>query len=277
MMSSNESRAVTPDPVRGRCATSAGRLVELVVVTVSGGANRSVVGLTALQIEPVLEQPRVDGGGVDALVQLGAEQQTRHRGRTSPAGSLETSSVRRRALLARRAPVRRCGASRRRPRSTAAVAIAVPLYVLPWSPGWNTAATSRRAQHAPTGIPLPIALASVTTSGATSCCSKPNHVRCARSRSGSRRPSSALRPRRRARGSRAGSREAPGSRPPSPCSGSISTAATTAVDSGPHRVEVAPGDVPEALRHRLRTARAWPAGRWPRASPACARGSCRGR
>ena len=59
--------------------------------------------------------------------------------------------------------------------TTAAVAIAVPLYVLPWSPGWNTAATSRRAQHAPTGIPLPIALASVTTSGATPECSNPNH------------------------------------------------------------------------------------------------------
>ena len=57
---------------------------------------------------------------------------------------------------------------------TAAVAIAVPLYVLPWSPGSNTAATSVRAQHAPTGMPLPIALASVTTSGTTPSCSKPN-------------------------------------------------------------------------------------------------------
>ena len=57
---------------------------------------------------------------------------------------------------------------------TAAVAIAVPLYVLPWSPGSKTAATSRRAQQAPTGIPLPIALAIVTTSGATSSCWKPN-------------------------------------------------------------------------------------------------------
>ena len=59
--------------------------------------------------------------------------------------------------------------------TTAAVAIAVPEYVLPWSPGSNTAATSVRAQHAPTGMPLPIALASVTTSGCTPASSKPNH------------------------------------------------------------------------------------------------------
>ena len=57
---------------------------------------------------------------------------------------------------------------------TAAVAIAVALYVLPWSPGSKTAAVSSRAQQAPTGIPLPSALASVTTSGATPSCSKPN-------------------------------------------------------------------------------------------------------
>ena len=48
--------------------------------------------------------------------------------------------------------------------------------MLPWSPGSNTAATSVRAQQAPTGMPLPIALAIVTTSGFTSSCSKPNHL-----------------------------------------------------------------------------------------------------
>ena len=40
-----------------------------------------------------------------------------------------------------------------------------PPKVLPWSPGTKAAATSARAQHAPTGMPLPRALAMVTTSG----------------------------------------------------------------------------------------------------------------
>ena len=40
-----------------------------------------------------------------------------------------------------------------------------PPKVLPWSPGPKAAATSARAQHAPTGMPLPSALAMVTTSG----------------------------------------------------------------------------------------------------------------
>ena len=42
-------------------------------------------------------------------------------------------------------------------------------------------------QHAPTGMPLPIALASVTTSGTTPRARNRTSVRCARSRSGSRR------------------------------------------------------------------------------------------
>ena len=40
-----------------------------------------------------------------------------------------------------------------------------PPKVLPWSPGTKAAATSARAQHAPTGMPLPSALAMVTMSG----------------------------------------------------------------------------------------------------------------
>ena len=40
-----------------------------------------------------------------------------------------------------------------------------PPNVLPWSPGTKAAATSARAQQAPTGMPLPSALAMVTTSG----------------------------------------------------------------------------------------------------------------
>ncbi len=50
-----------------------------------------------------------------------------------------------------------------------------PPKVLPWSPGTKAAATSARAQHAPTGIPLPSALAMVTTSGSMPRCWKPNH------------------------------------------------------------------------------------------------------
>ena len=47
------------------------------------------------------------------------------------------------------------------------------------------------------------------------------------------------------------------------------------VDGGPHRVEIAPGDVLEALRHRLeRLVLARLAGRRER-SPTCVRGSCR--
>ena len=42
-----------------------------------------------------------------------------------------------------------------------------PPKVEPWSPGPNAAATSARAQQAPTGMPLPSALAMVTTSGSS--------------------------------------------------------------------------------------------------------------
>ena len=48
---------------------------------------------------------------------------------------------------------------------TAASASGWPPKVDPWSPGPNAAATSARAQQAPTGMPLPSALAMVTTSG----------------------------------------------------------------------------------------------------------------
>ena len=48
---------------------------------------------------------------------------------------------------------------------TAASASGCPPKVEPWSPGPNAAATSARAQQAPTGMPLPSALAMVTTSG----------------------------------------------------------------------------------------------------------------
>ena len=50
---------------------------------------------------------------------------------------------------------------------TAASASGCPPKVDPWSPGPKAAATSARAQQAPTGMPLPSALAIVTTSGSS--------------------------------------------------------------------------------------------------------------
>ena len=130
--------------------------------------------------------------------------------------------------------------------------MAVPLYVLPWSPGSNTAATSRRAQHAPTGMPLPIALASVTTSGAHAV------VLEAEPPAGAAEPGLDLVDHHQRAGlvadladRRAGSRRGAGLTPPSPCTGSISTAATDGVDGLGDGVDVAPRDVVEALGHRL--------------------------
>ena len=57
----------------------------------------------------------------------------------------------------------------------AAAARGWPPKVVPWSPGTKAAATSARAQQAPMGMPLPRALAMVTTSGRTPACWKPNH------------------------------------------------------------------------------------------------------
>ena len=84
----------------------------------------------------------------------------------------------------------------------------------------------RLAHTAPTGKPLPIALAIVTTSGTTPACWKPNHVPvrakpvCTSSIISSRpRSSHSARTSRRYCGSA-------GTTPPSPCTGSSSTAAT---------------------------------------------------
>ncbi len=57
---------------------------------------------------------------------------------------------------------------------TAARASGWPPKVDPWSPGPNAAATSARAQQAPTGMPFPSALAIVTTSGSIPCAWKAN-------------------------------------------------------------------------------------------------------
>ena len=95
---------------------------------------------------------------------VGPPAADRRRGPTPPRASVANPA-------ARRAPA--CCA---RPQTssasiTASVALAAamasgwPPNVEPWSPGPKAAATSARAQQAPTGIPLPNALAMVTTSG----------------------------------------------------------------------------------------------------------------
>ena len=155
--------------------------------------------------------------------------------------------------------------------------MAVPEYVLPWSPGSKTAATSARAQHAPIGIPLPIALASVTTSGLTPASSKPNQrpvrpkpvwissiIISAPTSSHSSRIAAQVLGGRRIDAALSLDRldQHRGDRP---------------VDRGPHGVEVAPRDVPEAFRHRLeRFVLGRLSGRRQRRR-ACGRGSCRAR
>ena len=158
---------------------------------------------------------------------------------------------------------------------TAAVAMAVPLYVLPWSPGSNTAATSRRPSTRRPACRCPSPWRASRRRARRRRARSRTTGRCGRTRSGSRRPSSARRSRRRARGSRQVAGGA-GFTPPSPWTGSISTAATVRVD-GAARASSRPtrrGGSPPASAG---TARAWSAGRSPRARPACGRGSCRAR
>ena len=95
--------------------------------TVSGGASRSAVAVTALVTRPASQRGDVDRLGIDARAQLDGEQQTLHRGRsTTPRQRAERSGEFGTAVAR---PVR--GASMRRISSmtalTAAVAMAVPL------------------------------------------------------------------------------------------------------------------------------------------------------
>ena len=78
----------------------------------SGGANRSAVGVTALVDEAALEQRGVDRLRVAPSVELGGEQQAlaAHRG---DAGESPEPALQVRALLGGEAAARRCGASRR--------------------------------------------------------------------------------------------------------------------------------------------------------------------
>ena len=130
----------------------------------------------------------------------------------------------------------------------------------------------------PTGKPLPIALASVTTSGTTPACWKPNHS------AGAAEAGLDLvdhhqraRSRRTARGSPARYSAVAGWTPPSPCTGSIRMAATEPSTAAAHARRGRPTPRGGSPRASAGTARAWSAGRWRRASRACGRGSCRAR
>ena len=96
-------------------------------VTVSGGAKRSVVGVDGVADQPAVEQPRRRRRGRRCLRRAGRRAAVRAPRTDDTPGIAEP--VRRTSArpACAPAPARRCGASRRSPRTTAAVAIAVPL------------------------------------------------------------------------------------------------------------------------------------------------------
>src|SRR6185436_16128713 len=116
-------------------------------LTVSGGANRSEVGVTAFVTRPASSNCEYTALASAPSASSAANSNPRPRTPAMP-GSAPSFVVKYSPRLA--ASV---GASIRRISSmtalTTAVASAVPLYVLPWSPGRNTAATSCLAQVAP--------------------------------------------------------------------------------------------------------------------------------
>ena len=133
-------------------------------VTSSDGAKRSTSGRGALTTSPASSAARQAAGG-HVAVEDGGEQQPLAPARRRHPGSLARGPGQPGARPAGPGPGRPpppCTASVAR---AAAMASGCPPNVLPWSPGSKAAATSARAQHAPTGIPLPSALAMVTTSG----------------------------------------------------------------------------------------------------------------
>ena len=81
-------------------------------LTVSGGANRSDVGVTALVTKPAIEQFGVHGLGIATVGQLSGEQQPAATN-TGDAGQLPQSSAEVLALAWRPDPVHRSDASRR--------------------------------------------------------------------------------------------------------------------------------------------------------------------
>ena len=126
--------------------------------------------------DPASSRSRVDGLGVDAVGQLGAEQQP---GTADSTRHPESPQSRRRAVgPAVAGEGRRIDAphlvddrvdGRGGDRGTAVGAAVVARLE-------HRCDVARAPSTAPTGIPLPIALASVTTSGATPACSNPNHA-----------------------------------------------------------------------------------------------------
>ena len=131
-------------------------------VTSSGGATRTASGRTALT-----SSPSASARPATAL----ARSPSRRAASSSPAPRTSTTPGSAASPAASRAPARWARPHTSSSSMTASVARAAdsasgwPPKVEPWSPGPNAAATSARAQHAPTGIPLPSALAMVTMSG----------------------------------------------------------------------------------------------------------------
>jgi len=102
------------------------------------------VGADGVGHEAAAQRGGDDGLGVAAVAQDGGEAATAAASSAPRAAATAGASISTIVRIVARA---------------AAVAIAVPENVLPWSPGRNTAATSLRAQSAPIGMPLPIPLA----------------------------------------------------------------------------------------------------------------------
>src|SRR5690606_3863933 len=137
----------------------------------SGGARRRAVGVTALATTPASSSAATTAW---ASSPSSSTASSSPRPRTSATrGSRASPSARRAPAFAARPGTSSASIVASTARA-AAMASGWPPKVVAWSPGRNTPATSARAQHAPTGTPLPNALAMVTTSGRTPSCWNPN-------------------------------------------------------------------------------------------------------
>ena len=246
-------------------------------LTSSDGASRTVVGRHRVDDQPVGQRRRRPRPWRRARAPARRRAADRCPGRRSPRGGPRARSV-------SRSPARRArpGASsrsmiRRTARARPPTRAAGRRTWCRGRPADITAATSRRAQQAPIGTPLPSALAIVTTSGTTSWCSKPNH-----------RPGAAE------TGLHLVDHEQHAplvAQPPHALevlgAGRVDAAlalhrleqhaATLGVDRGVQGVEVVPGHVAEAFGQGLEGLVLGRAGRWRAAWPACARGTSRRR
>ena len=204
------------------------RLVDLVVADrAAAGRSAGRSGVTALTTSPAVERARRPPPWRRCPSPARRPAAGRGPAPRPPAAAARGPPVSRAPARAAPAPGT---SSRSMTASTARAAAAAsgwPPKVVAWSPGSKAAATSRRAQQAPMGTPLPSALAMVTTSGATPKCWKPNHAPV-RPRPGlhlvDHEQEAALVAQ--ARGRPGSTRRSAGLTPPSPCTGSSSTAAT---------------------------------------------------